>query len=100
MVGDVLDGTDEWFFQFHSPHATQDSAIASAVSMLNDIRDEDIRTMQHLHPIDRYNEADYNILTKELAPSSFMLELVRRCGTDSIPLSQMVITYSEVLELV
>jgi hypothetical protein len=98
MVGDILDGTAEWFCNFLSPHTTKESAMIEAVYMLDEVRDADLKFMRAEYPQDNYNEADYNIINKAATKNSDVLELVRRCGVDQIPLSQMVITKSEIHE--
>ena len=98
MIGCALEGTAEWFMDFHSPHQTQDSALAMMIFTLNEIRDEDLVTMRAEYPQDKYCEADYAIRVSATTEKSSVHELVRRNGTDMIALAQMVITEAEVLE--
>ncbi len=97
MIGDALEGTAQWFCDFHSPHNTQRSALKCANFELDRIRDEDIARMRELYPIDQYNDGDYYTHHTE-TDVGVILELLRRCGTDGIPVAQMVITPSEILE--
>lgn len=100
MVGCALEGTAEWYCHFHSPHATELSALRTAEYELDRIRDEDLKQMQQDHPIDQYCEADYMNRIIPATEASNIIELVRRNGTDSIPIARMVVTHSSVMEVV
>ena len=92
MIGCALEGTAEWFIELHTNHATEASALTTMVAELNAARDKDLALMQSEYPQDQYCEDDYAIRLHTVKGNSSFHELVRRNGTEMIPLTQMVIT--------